>query len=311
LSSASAILATILVVNALMSRMVITKLERLVETIKQFSRGDLSQRTRVRSNDEIGELAASFNQMAQGLDERTRELERLNEELSRKETVRGQLLVKLITAQEEERKRVARDLHDQLGQALSAMTLGMEAAENALPPELDTLRKRLLQAKALATRALEQTHAMILDLRPVALDDLGLIAAMRSYAEEHLAPRGMAVQVMVRGAPRRLPPALEIALFRIVQEAINNIANHSAAQNVQLTLDLRDTRVQVTVQDDGRGFDPTAVFDSSDGGRGFGLLGMQERAELAEGTFQLDSQPGRGTRIVISIPVASADHAEI
>ena len=115
------------------------------------------------------------------------------------------------------------------------MTLGMEAAENALPPELDTLRNRLLQAKALATRALEQTHAMILDLRPVALDDLGLIAAMRSYAEEHLAPRGMAVQVMVRGAPRRLPPALEIALFRIVQEAINNIANHSAAQNVQLT----------------------------------------------------------------------------
>ena len=96
--------------------------------------------------------------MAQGLEERTQELERLNEELRRKENLRGQLLVKLTTAQEEERKRVARDLHDQLGQALSAMTMGMEAAENALTPQMSGLRERLRHAKELATRALEQTH---------------------------------------------------------------------------------------------------------------------------------------------------------
>ena len=310
--STVAILATILAVNALMSRMVVTRLERLVEAIKQFARGDLSQRVRVESGDEIGELAGSFNQMAVDLGEkalleqrvleRTQELERLNEELRHKEAVRGQLLSKLITAQEEERKRIARDLHDQLGQALSAMTMGMEAAERALPPEMDVLKERLLRAKSLATRALEQTHELILDLRPIVLDDLGLIAAMRSYAEEHLVPRGVEAQVTQRGVARRLPPELEITLFRIVQEAINNIANHSAAQHASIVIEFRDSVVEVVVMDDGRGFDSATVFDSDDDGRGFGLLGMKERAELAEGTLDIDSQPGRGTRITITMP---------
>ncbi len=318
--SAAAILATILAVNALMSRMVVTKLERLVEAIKQFARGDLSQRVRVQGDDEIGELAVSFNRMAEGLGEkaqleqkvleRTQELERLNEELRRKETLRGQLMVKLITAQEEERKRIARDLHDQLGQALSAMTMGMEAAENALPPQLDALKERLLHAKSLATRALEQTHELILDLRPVALDDLGMIAAMRSYAEEHLEPREVQVQVTVQGSARRLPAELEIMLFRTVQEAINNIANHAAAKRVHLMLDFRDSLVQVTVQDDGRGFNSASVLGAGDDRRGFGLLGMQERVALADGTLQIDSQPGRGTRLTITVPTGKSDELE-
>jgi signal transduction histidine kinase len=311
--SLGVILATILTVNALMSRMVVTRLERLVQAIKQFSRGDLSQRVRVQSSDEIGELSASFNRMAEGLSEkagleqkdleRTQELERLYGELRHKEALRGQLLEKLITAQEEERKRIARDLHDQLGQALSAMTMGMEAAENALPPQLDGLRERLGHSKALATRALEQTHEMILDLRPIVLDDLGLIAAIRSYAEEHLEARGLSVELIVRGTQRRLSPELEIALFRIVQEAITNIAHHANAQRVALTLEFRDSLVEVVVQDDGRGFDPRTVFDGANSSQGLGLLGMQERAILAEGTFQIDSQPGHGTRLVITIPV--------
>lgn len=305
LGSALAILTTILSVNTLMSRMVVTKLERLVKVIKQFSQGDLTQRIRLDTGDEIGELATSFNHMAQGLGERTRELEHLNEELRRKESLRGQLLTKLITAQEEERKRVARDLHDQLGQALSAMTMGMEAVEGVLPPQLDTSRERLAHAKALATRALEQTHELILDLRPVALDDLGLIAAIRSYAEEHLVPRGIVVQVTVRGAQRRLSPESEIALFRIVQEAINNIATHAAAHHVNLALEFDKAQLSVIVQDDGCGFDLTSAFETGDTDRGFGLLGMRERAELSEGSFQIDSQPGHGTRIIITMPMSA------
>jgi signal transduction histidine kinase len=310
--SVAAILATILAVNALMNRLVVTRLERMVEAIKQFARGDLSTRVRVESGDEIGVLAGSFNQMAVGLAEkaqleqkvleRTEELERLNEELRRKEAVRGQLLSKLITVQEEERKRIARDLHDQLGQALSAMTMGMEAAEHSLPPEMEGLRERLLRAKTLATRALEQTHELILDLRPIVLDDLGLVAAMRSYAGEHLSPRGVEVQVTQRGAARRLPPELEIALFRMVQEAINNIANHAAARHAKISIDFREAGVQLDVEDDGRGFDSATMLESSNGERGFGLLGMKERAILAEGTLDIDSQAGRGTRISIWIP---------
>lgn len=315
--SAAVILATILTVNALMSRMVVTRLERLVDALKRFSGGDLSQRVQAQSGDEIGELAASFNRMAEGLSEkarleqkdleRTQELERLYGELRHKEALRSQLLEKLITAQEAERKRIARDLHDQLAQALSAMTMGMEAAETAVPPELDGLRGRLGRSRALATRALEQTHEMILDLRPIVLDDLGLLAALRSYAEEHLQARGTRVELTVCGAARRLSPELEITLFRIVQEAINNIAHHANARHVELTLDFQNSRVQVIVQDDGRGFDPATVFDGSHSRQGFGVLGMQERATLAEGSLQIDSQPGRGTRVVVTIPSGGGD----
>ena len=117
---------------------------------------------------------------------------------------------------------------------------------------------------------------MILDLRPVDLDDLGLIAAIRSNAERHLAPRGVEVQVTVQGTPRRLPPELEITLFRIVQETCNNIAIHAAAQHVNISIAFREQAVQVVVEDDGRGFDVTSVVDSDNKERGFGLLGMQE-----------------------------------
>jgi signal transduction histidine kinase len=129
-----------------------------------------------------------------------------------------------------------------------------------------------------------------------------LLAAMRSYAEEHLVSRGIEVQVTPRGAVRRLPPELEITLFRIVQEAINNIANHAAAQHASVLIEFRDSEVEVVVEDDGRGFDPASVFDAGDSERGFGLLGMKERATLAEGTLDIDSQPGRGTRITITMP---------
>jgi signal transduction histidine kinase len=302
LLSSAVILATILVLNALMSRMVVTKLERLVEAIKAFSSGHTPYAVRIQSADEIGELAESFRRMASQVSEHTQELERLNEELRRKETLRGQLLAKLITAQEEERKRIARDLHDQLGQALSAMTMGMEAAECALPSAQDGLKERLKHAKSLATRALDQTHALILDLRPVALDDLGLVAAMRSYAEQHLSPRGIEVQISTRGTVRRLAPELEMVLFRIVQEAINNIANHAHAEHVALSLDFGPAAVQVLVQDDGCGFDRNLLMGGEDQRQGLGLLGMQERALLADGTFQIDSQPGRGTRVVITVP---------
>lgn len=300
--SAATILATILVVNALMNRMVVTRVERMASAIKAFSRGDLGSRMHVQSGDELGELAESFNRMTAQVLDHTRELERLNEELRRKEMLRGQLLDKVITAQEEERKRVARDLHDQLGTALSAMTMGMQAAERALPPEMQALRDRLQHAKELATRALEQTHELILDLRPVALDDLGLSAAVRSYAEEHLTPRGIEVQVIVSGTPRRLAPELEITLFRILQEAINNIANHADAQHITLSLEFRADRVEAVLRDDGRGFDPASVLEPDQAGRGLGLLGMQERATLADGTFRVESQPGGGTTLTIRLP---------
>jgi signal transduction histidine kinase len=153
----------------------------------------------------------------------------------------------------------------------------------------------------LATQALEETHKLILALRPIALDELGLVAAVRSDAEARLQPRGINVQVRVTGARRRIAPQLELTLFRIAQEAINNIAKHAQAQHVGIMFEFRDAAVHVLIQDDGQGFDPAAPR-AADPTRGLGLLGMAERAQHAGGTLQIDSQAGRGTRIAIAMP---------
>lgn len=303
--SVGTMLLTILAINLLMSRLVVTKLEQFVKTIKRFGPGELSERVSLSGGDEIGELADAFNRMAAGLQAKELENKQLYEELQRKEAWRGQLLEKLNNAQEDERKRIARDLHDQLGQVLSAMTMEMDAAAHALPPDQARLKERLAHATAVATQAVEQTHALILDLRPTVLDDLGLIAALRSYAEQHLGPHSIEVRVAVQGPARRLPPRLEITLFRIVQEAINNIASHAAARRVEVALEFCDGRVQVVVQDDGCGFDTALLAHSVDGGRGLGLLGMQERAALAGGCFHVESQLGHGTRVVVTMPSAN------
>jgi signal transduction histidine kinase len=303
--SFAVMLLAIIAVNLMMSTLVVTKLEQLVQTIKLFGRGDLGERALIASSDEVGELADAFNRMAEGLQAKEIENKQLYDELQHKEALRGQLLEKLNNAQEEERKRIARDLHDQLGQVLSAVTMEMDAAERALPPEQAGLKQRLLHARSVAARAVDRTHELMLDLRPIVLEDLGLLAALRSYAEQHLAPHGVEIKVAVQGIARRLPSGMEITLFRIVQEAINNIAKHASAQHLGLSFDFRDSFVQVTVQDDGCGFDVTSVFDSEDQGRGLGLLGMQERATFGGGTFQIESQPGHGTRIIVTMPVAN------
>ncbi len=315
--ASAAILTTILLVNALMSRLVVTKIERLVEALKQFSRGDLSQRVRIPGGDEIGELAVSFNRMAEGLGEKallearvlehTHELERLYDELRRKETLRRQLLDKLITAQEEERKRIARDLHDQLGATLSGLTLSIEAVGQSLPPQAESLKERWWRTQVLAVQALEETHKLLLGLRPVVLDDLGLVAAIRAEAQEHLQARGIDAQMTATGLRQRLAPELELALFRIVQEAINNVARHAHAHRVTITFNFEETRVRVTVEDDGQGFDLQAMSSSGNGTRGLGLLGMAERVELMGGSLEIETQLGRGTRIRITAPTSEKE----
>jgi signal transduction histidine kinase len=290
-------------INFMMSKLVVTKLEQFVKTIKRFGRGDLGERVTLQSGDEIGELADAFNRMADGLQTKERENRQLYDELQRKEIARGHLLEKLITVQEGERQRIARDLHDHLGQALSAMTMRMEAAENLAASEPDRLRERLEDAKSLALRAFEQTYELILNLRPIALDDLGLAAAIRSYAQQHLESREIAVEFAVNGKPRRLSPHLEINLFRIAQEAINNIAYQRRAIR-ETHLEFTDAQIQICVEDDGCGFDVTTGFELKDQGRGLGLLGMEERATFAQGICRIDSRPGAGTRVLVTIPLA-------
>lgn len=228
----------------------------------------------------------------------------LYEEVQRKEELRGELLQKVITAQEEERKRVARELHDETGQSLSTVIVGISAVENSLPKDMAPVKEHLSRIKSMMTQALTDIRKLILDLRPSVLDDLGLAAALRWYAKSHLEASGVDVTLETRRLDRkRFPPEMEIALFRIVQESINNIVKHAGASQARLRLELSDNAVFLEVEDNGQGFDIHEVRMSRDRARGLGILGMQERVALFGGKFHIESHAGRGTRIRVEVPL--------
>lgn len=232
---------------------------------------------------------------------------RLYRELQRKERMRGELLQKVITAQEEERKRIARELHDQTSQALAALMVAVGTAATQSAEGVD-VSESLARMRALAVDTLEEVHRLIFDLRPTLLDDLGLMAAMRWYAETRLGEAGVKVRVELAGEERRLAPQMETALYRVVQEAVNNVANHSGAQNFTLTFVLKTDSVTIMMIDDGWGFDMAELARSRDRKRGLGLMGMKERVELLGGTFAVYSELGGGTKITIDVPLVEQEN---
>ncbi len=263
------------------------------------------------SDDELGQLTRALNmtiavtvdrmRLADRLQERTEELERLNHVLLEKEAARTFLLKETINAQEAERKRVARQLHDELAQSLTGLIMSLDAVEPLLAEEAGDLRAQLARTRALLGEALDQTRRLILDLRPTMLDDLGLVSALRWYAETHLKSTGAVVSFTTDGHVRRLGPELETALFRIGQEALNNVARHARARRVAVRLVWRPDAVVLGIEDDGQGFDLDAA-PRYESGAGLGLMGMRERTEIIGGELTLESRPGGGTRVVVRLP---------
>ena len=226
---------------------------------------------------------------------------RLYEELREKEAMRGKLLEKLISAQEDERRRIARELHDEAGQALTALILNLEMAEQTAE-RVDPQRLRRL--RGIAEDTLAELRRLIYDLRPTILDDLGLAAAVRWYVKETIEPQGLQASMTITGADDRLPHHVETAVFRIVQEALTNILKHAQARRAEIELQMGPADVRVKITDDGRGFDLSAVTTRRDGG--MGVMGMRERAELLGGRLQMTSGP-EGTRVEAVIPVGAMD----
>lgn len=230
----------------------------------------------------------------------------LYEETKQKERLRGQLLSSVINAQEEERKRIARELHDEFGQTLTGLIMSIESLENMASPKQSQFKEKLKNTKSLIIRALEDTRKLTLDLRPSTLDDLGLVATTRAYAQTHLEAVGVQVDFKSKGMNERLAPAIETALFRIIQEAIHNITRHAEAQNVKIQLEVKTNKITAIVEDNGKGFDVEAIFGSKIGVQSLGLLGIQERATLLGGTFNIKSRVGQGTHLAVEIPIASS-----
>jgi signal transduction histidine kinase/HAMP domain-containing protein len=228
---------------------------------------------------------------------------RLYEEGQIKERMRGELFKKAINAQEEERRRIARELHDETSQSLTALLFAAE--ETREMRSLKDVRHRLDGMHELLQHTLDGVHKLIFDLRPSVLDHLGLVPAIRWLTKTRLEVKGVRIHFEERGETHRLAPEYETAIFRVMQEAVTNISRHSAARNVSIKYAMDLENVCVCVEDDGIGFDLVELGLTPDNPRGLGLLGMQERLELLGGELEVQSTPGRGTQLNIRLPLGN------
>lgn len=214
-----------------------------------------------------------------------------------------QLSRRLLAAQEDERRNVARELHDEIGQLLTVVKLDLQAVLRQ--PGTAALAPALKEGMESIDRVVARVRDLSLDLRPSMLDDLGLVPALRWYAQRQAKRADLALTLTLPNELPRLPGEIETVCFRVAQEALTNIARHAGAHRVELTLATEERGLRLRVSDDGVGFDPEAV--RRDAGAAFGLLGMRERAELAGGEFHLDSRPGRGTTVEVRFSVAATE----
>jgi signal transduction histidine kinase len=228
------------------------------------------------------------------------------EELKQRDLLRGQLLEQAIAAQEDERKRIARELHDQTGQALSSLLLWLRALE----PEANgsagvtVSPARVQELKTIVTDALDGVRNLALELRPSVLDDLGLVPALQRYVRTYQDRYTLAIDFQTVGLEGvRLPPAVETGLYRIIQEALTNVVQHANAACVSLLLETRVGVIVAVVEDDGRGFEAERLARGELAENWLGLSGMRERAELLGGRLTVESTPGAGTTVFVEVPL--------
>lgn len=207
-----------------------------------------------------------------------------------------------IKVQEEERRHLAREIHDGPAQLLNSVVLRIDVCQRLVDHDTDRLKHELTQLKDLVRLSIQDVRKIIFDLRPMALDDLGLVPALRQYMKDYQTRTGVETDFAFYGNDRRYNPAFEVALFRLCQEALTNVAKHAGATRVWVTVETTGGQeIKLTVKDDGVGFDPGAV--KPEGNSKFGLVGMRERAELLSGSMEIQSAPGRGTKLVFLFPL--------
>ena len=257
------------------------------ERALQSARNDLEMRVSERTQ----ELASANAALGLEVDERRAGEDRVKN-----------LLKRLVTIQEDERRRIARDLHDHLGQQMTALRLNLEGLKTTSESG-PQLRDRIEQTDRIAERLDADVEFLAWELRPAGLDDIGLPGALSKFLREWSNHYGIAAELHVTGLDRqRLGQETETSLYRIAQEALNNIFKHARAARADVLLERRDGQVVMIIEDDGVGFDPTATLRQSDD-RGLGVIGMHERAALAGGTLDIESEVGKGTTIFVRVPL--------
>jgi signal transduction histidine kinase len=229
---------------------------------------------------------------------------RLYQEAQEREGRLAELLHQVVGAQEAERQRIARELHDATGQTLTAIALGLRGVESMLESDAQVSISQVKELKSFSTNALGELRQIISDLRPSQLDDLGLTAALQWYVQEFEKRHGIRSELILDGTRCRLAPEYETVLFRITQEALNNVIKHAGASCASVKLEVLPTQACVTIEDDGHGFDVEKTLRNQQRA-GWGLVGIQERALLLGGRAEIDSKPGRGTRVRVSVPLTT------
>ena len=284
--AAGGILVTVLV-NAAILRLALHPLEALERTAARVQEGDLSARvppSRL-ADREMDRLTRTFNGMLESAESNR---ERLRE-----------VAAAALGAAEEERKRIARELHDETAQLLAALLIRIRLVRGA--PDPAAVQGLLEDMRTQVGDALEGVRRFARGLRPPALDELGLVPAIESHLRSVRAISEIDVVLEAERVGRALAPEAELAVYRIVQESLSNVLRHSGARRAVVRLERGEGRLVVSVEDDGRGF---AVDEVRAAGRGLGLFGMNERAAYLGGTVEVRSEPGRGTRVLAEIPVA-------
>ena len=254
-------------------------------------------------NEELTELIVVCRERQRRLEEeqqaRQQAQEQVQQEMGKREKMRVDLLRHMVKAQEEERARIARELHDETAQTLTAASLNFAALQNLLGanPEMAGVVGRL---QGLCKQMHQDLYRLVHDLRPAQLDDLGLVPALRYLVDEGQKSSGLAVTLTISGTPQKLESFVETIIYRFVQEGLTNVTRHAGTSRASVSLIYGEQQVIVRVADQGRGFD---LEQPQPSGSGWGLVGIAERAQSLKGTFRIESAPGKGTLLEIAVPL--------
>lgn len=300
------VLLTVLVVCVLavflssrISAIITKPIRNLAEVAESITRGNLEIRANIRDTGEVGKLAIAFNEMAASLIKASVDKEALLGELRAKEQMRDTLITKLMTAQEDERKRISRELHDETSQALTSLMLTMRALAEDAPNQEQ--KDALLLGRDVAANILREVRDLAVELRPPALDDLGLVAAIERYSEKFAIRHGLKIDLNTSGQKTSVDGQIAVAFYRIIQESLNNVVQHSGATTVSIDITFQPEQIIVTIADNGRGISDSDLIRAQKENR-LGLYGMRERIELLQGRLDIKQSHYGGTELFIAIP---------
>jgi two-component system sensor histidine kinase UhpB len=272
-------------INFILLKYTFHPLTQLRETMKRVQAGNTDLRAPLTGQDpEVDQLADAFNTMLETLDESARTR-----------------ATQILAAQEQERKRIARELHDETSQVLTSLLISLKILEETISNE--AARQQMEETRSLVHRTLRAIRNLSIDLRPSALDDLGLVPALRWYLKEYQQKCKVEVEFSASSFKERLPSEIETTIYRIVQEALTNTAKYAQATKVGVSVVETGEGVRATVSDNGKGFDAQTLLKLPWQERGLGLAGMHERAALLDGALLINTEPGRGTTIDVTIPL--------